>query len=154
MVRLHEEALVFPVFSEETAWELGTRMRAAALQAGVSVFLDVTIGDHSVFRSAMSGTAPANADWARRKHNLVSMLHVSSYHAYLQTALGMDMIELMALDRRDHVAAGGCFPIRVAGVGIIGTATVSGLPMRDDHALVVNTIADMLGIDLGDARFA
>jgi uncharacterized protein (UPF0303 family) len=41
----------------------------------------------------------------------------------------------------------------VEGVGFIGTATVSGLPQRDDHILVVEGIAELLQINLGASAF-
>ena len=43
-----------------------------------------------------------------------------------------------------HTAHGGSFPIRVAGVGIVGAVTVSGLPQAQDHALVVEGLRDFL----------
>ena len=148
----HELLLTFPNFNEDVAWELGTRIRAAAQEAGTPVLIDITIGGHSMFRTAMSGTSPANADWARRKQNLVNLLHMSSYRVSLARARGLDVIGMMGLDLRDHAPAGGCFPIRVTDTGFIGTATVSGLPEREDHNLVVTTIAAYLGVDLGDSR--
>ena len=146
----HEELLVFPHFDEATAWELGTALRAAAEREGVSVLIDIRRGDDCLFLTAMPGTAPANADWARRKRNLVNLLHKSSFAIGLALAQGLDILELMGLDPRDHAPHGGCFPIRIAGTGVVGTATVSGLPQRDDHRLVVETIAAYLGLDLGD----
>ena len=43
-----------------------------------------------------------------------------------------------------YAAHGGSFPIRVAGVGIVGAVTVSGLPQAQDHALVVEGLRDFL----------
>lgn len=148
----HELLLEFPHFNESTAWDLGCRMRAAADAAGQAVLIEIRIGDHCVFRTAMPGTTPANADWARRKLNLVNMLHMSSYRLDLMRSEGVDIIGMMGLDPRDYVAAGGSFPIRVAGSGVVGTVTVSGLPSREDHSLAVETIAAYLGIDLGASR--
>ena len=149
----HELLLEFPHFNEATAWDLGTRIRAAADAAGQAVTIDIRLGGACVFMSAMPGTTPSNADWARRKRNLVNLLQVSSYRIQLDVEAGRNWPQFMALDPRDHVAAGGCFPIRVAGTGVVGTITVSGLPSRDDHWLVVSTVADMLGVDLGDSSF-
>jgi uncharacterized protein (UPF0303 family) len=47
----------------------------------------------------------------------------------------------------DYALAGGGFPIRLEGTGVIGAITVSGLPERDDHCLVVDALCDHLGRD-------
>ena len=149
----HERLLQFDAFDETTAWELGTRIRTEALSMDASVLIDIRIADHCVFSCALPGTGPDNADWARRKRNLVNLLHTSSYAIALQVARGEDPLGIRGLHARDYAPAGGCFPIRVKGVGFIGTATVSGLPMREDHKLVVNAIAAMLNVELGDSKF-
>ena len=41
-------------------------------------------------------------------------------------------------------------PIQVDGTGIIGTVTVSGLPQRDDHAMLVEELAAMCAVPLGE----
>ena len=43
-----------------------------------------------------------------------------------------------------YAAHGGSFPVRVRGVGVVGTVTVSGLPQADDHALVVEALERLL----------
>jgi uncharacterized protein (UPF0303 family) len=153
LARRHEELLVFPSFDESDAWQLGQSLRASAQQLGASVAIDIRRGDDCLFFTAMPGTTPANADWARRKRNLVNLLQSSSYVNGLLIRLGTVNPEFMALPTRDFAWAGGCFPIRVTGSGVVGTITVSGLPQREDHKLVVDTISDYLGVDLGDSAF-
>jgi uncharacterized protein (UPF0303 family) len=145
------ELLVFKEFDERTARALGNLVMEHA--GHEPVIVDIRRGDDLLYFGANPGTSPANADWARRKRNLVNKLHIASYAVGLQEKLGTNIIDLMALDRRDHTAHGGCFPIRVAGAGIVATITVSGLPQRDDHKLATDCIAELLGVDLGAAAF-
>jgi uncharacterized protein (UPF0303 family) len=148
-----EQVLVFEHFDEDTARELGLLIRQRAEKLG-PVIVDIrNLANDLLFFVAMPGTSPANADWARRKRNLVNQMSVSSYALGAQERLGDKTLELMALDPRDHAAHGGCFPIRVKGAGMVGTVTVSGLPQRDDHKLATDSIAEVLGIDLGENAF-
>ncbi|MGO2110540.1 MAG: heme-binding protein, partial [Pseudoclavibacter sp.] len=48
------------------------------------------------------------------------------------------------LDPTTAAANGGVFPISVAGVGVVGTVGISGLPQRDDHAFVVEQLRAFL----------
>src|SRR5579883_2636195 len=41
-------------------------------------------------------------------------------------------------------AHGGAFPVLVAGVGLVGTVAVSGLPQLEDHLLVVEALQAFL----------
>jgi uncharacterized protein (UPF0303 family) len=58
----------------------------------------------------------------------------------------------MGLSIREVAPHGGSFPIVVAGVGCVGAATVSGLPQREDHELVVEALAAQCGIEVGELR--
>ena len=51
-----------------------------------------------------------------------------------------------------YAAAGGGFPIRVTGVGVVGAVTVSGLAQEDDHALVVEALRTFLDELSGSAK--
>ena len=44
------------------------------------------------------------------------------------------------LDPAVYADHGGAVPIRVQGAGVVAVATVSGLPSREDHALVVQAL--------------
>jgi len=55
--------------------------------------------------------------------------------------------EKYGLDSKDYAAHGGCFPILLEGTGCVGTITVSGLPQRQDHALVVAVLQKYLKVD-------
>jgi uncharacterized protein (UPF0303 family) len=58
----------------------------------------------------------------------------------------------MGLPERDVASHGGSFPIVVDGVGCIGAVTVSGLPQRVDHELVVEALAALCEVDVDDVR--
>jgi uncharacterized protein (UPF0303 family) len=59
---------------------------------------------------------------------------------------GRSILDLMALDPRDHAAHGGAFPIVVRATGCVGVVTVSGLPQRADHDMVVEALAARCGV--------
>lgn len=150
-VKQQEELLVFKSFDEHDAWKLGNQIRDRAEAAGQSVAIEIARGDAILFFTAMPGTTPSNHDWARRKRNLVNLLHQSSYNVSLQVALGTNVPALMGLDAREFAHHGGCFPIKVEGTGVVGTVTVSGLPQREDHKIVVEEISKYIGLDLGSS---
>jgi len=51
------------------------------------------------------------------------------------------------LSDADFAPHGGSFPINVRGTGCIGAVTVSGLPQREDHNMVVEALSALLGKD-------
>jgi len=137
-----EGRLCFTRFDHVVAWDLGTRLRSAAASRSVAVTIEIRLLRETVFFCAMPGTTPENADWARRKRNTVELLQRSSYLVGLSLKRdGLSLEEKMGLPLRDYASHGGSVPIRVDGVGCVGVATVSGLPQREDHELVVETLA-------------
>ena len=142
-----QRLLVFPRFDATSAWELGTRLKSVAEARGVAVSILIRICGRTAFAYTMPGATPANADWARRKCNTVELVERSSYAIGCSPLRGgLSTTQRMGLDARDYAEAGGAFPICVAGVGCIGVVAVSGLPQRDDHALVVDVLAEMIGV--------
>jgi uncharacterized protein (UPF0303 family) len=140
-----EERLQFRSFDADTAWVLGGRLRAVAEARGLAVAIDIQMNGHSLFFTAMPGTTPDNVDWIRRKKNVVLHFHRSSYAIGLQLQKDKTTLaEQAGMADRDYAAHGGCFPIKLRDTGCVGTITVSGLPQRMDHELVVEVLAEYL----------
>ncbi len=109
---------------------------------------DVRRFQHPLFYAALDGSVPDNSEWVRRKSNVVARFLRSSYAIGL--SLRRDDTDLQTkymLPAADYAAHGGAFPIAVQGAGPIGSVTVSGLPQRDDHNLVVEGLCAVLGRD-------
>lgn len=147
-----ELRLRFRSFDLGTAWDLGARLRALAEERGLSVLIEVRLGKRTVFLSAMPGTGPDNADWARRKANTVELLERSSYRVGLSTAGGETIHERMGLALADYATAGGGFPICLVSGLCVGAVVVSGLPQREDHKLVVEVLAEMIGVAIEEVQ--
>lgn len=145
-IALQEQTLRFEKFDEHTAWELGTRLRTAAEKRGAAIAIDITLGGHTVFACALPGTSPNNSNWVRRKRNTVLHFYRSSYGFGLQLERDKtDFVAKFALPLCDYAVHGGSFPIWLGGGNMVGAITVSGLPQREDHKLVVEVLVEFLG---------
>ncbi|MEJ3405774.1 heme-degrading domain-containing protein [Rathayibacter sp. YIM 133350] len=136
---LAEEAeLVVTDFTLEDAWALGSRMRAAALDAGMPVAIGIVLGQQRVFHSALPGSSADNDDWLERKTRVALRFGRASMAVGESFRVGGKTFEEAArLDPSTYAAHGGVVPVRLAGGVVIGAVGVSGLPQREDHAFVV-----------------
>ena len=64
------------------------------------------------------------------------------------------LTEQQGLPLADYATHGGSFPLTVVGAGLVGSVTVSGLPQRADHELVVEALCGLLGRDYAELRLA
>lgn len=143
-----EQRLVFTRFDEDTAYEIGSAIRQLAAEHGVAVAIEIRFFNRPLFYCAMKGTSADNPDWLRRKGNCVQRWDRASYHTATRwKQAGRAIQPDHNVDPTEYAVHGGAFPIRIEGVGVIGSITASGLPQRDDHALVVEAICAHLGID-------
>jgi uncharacterized protein (UPF0303 family) len=148
-----EKTLVFSAFDASDAWSLGQRLRDRAVADRLSVVIDVSLFSMPLFYVALEGTSPDNANWVRRKRNCVARFFRSSYATGLSLARdGRSLQDKFGLSDADFAPHGGSFPITVQGAGCIGAVTVSGLPQRQDHAVVVEALALHLGHDIAGLR--
>jgi uncharacterized protein (UPF0303 family) len=154
-VALQERELVLPHLDAQVAWELGTRLRGPAVERGLAVVIDVRRFGQPLFYAALDGTTPDNVEWVRRKINVVARFHCSSYAAGLKLkAKDETLADQQGLPLADYATHGGSFPLAVAGAGVVGSVTVSGLPQRADHELVVEALCGLLGRDYAELRLA
>ncbi|WP_322402830.1 heme-degrading domain-containing protein [Massilia luteola] len=143
-----EQALQFTSFDNDAALAIGNRIVEQAKADKVAVTVDVSVNRNPLFFHAMAGTSPNNADWIRRKSNLVNRTGHASFWVHTQAVeRGQDFDNLPTFDSKDYAAHGGSFPIVVKGTGQIGTITVSGLAGVDDHAMVVRALKWYLKAD-------
>jgi uncharacterized protein (UPF0303 family) len=154
-VAFQEEQLTLRRFDTEVAWSIGARLRELAIARKHPVVIDVRRFGQQLFFTALAGTTPDNADWVRRKSNVVARFLRSSYAIGLQLQLkNTDLTEKYALSSAEYAAHGGSFPINVTGAGVIGSITVSGLPQRADHELVVEALCLETGKDLHSLKLS
>jgi len=146
-VGLQEKELRLVSLDAEVAWELGTRLRTMAVERGLSAVIDVRRFGQPLFYAALEGTSPDNPDWVRRKGNVVARFHRSSYGVGLSLKQKNDSLEIRGLPISEYASHGGSFPMHVEGAGVVGSATVSGLPQRADHELVVEALCGLRGKD-------
>ncbi len=143
-----EATLLFDHFNLETAWEVGLLLQKMAASRKLGVVVDITLHSMPAFYLALPGTTADNANWVRRKRNLVLRFLRSSYAIGLQLQRqGQSVEQKWGLSPADFAPHGGSFPIHVRDTGVIGAITVSGLPQREDHALVVEALAIFLKQD-------
>jgi len=148
---LQEQVLQLERFDETTAWELGTRIKAICEARSVGVTIEIRRAKETLFFYAMPGTTPNNAEWVRRKRNTVDLLQRSSYSSGLANQKeGSSLPQRTGVSLSDYAEHGGSFPVRVKGVGCVGTVTVSGVPQRQDHAIVVEALAALCGVPLAE----
>jgi uncharacterized protein (UPF0303 family) len=144
-ITLQEKELRLSRLDAQTAWDLGNLLRSMALERGYLLVVDVRRFGQQLFYCALDGTSPDNAEWVRRKINVVTRFHRSSYAVGLtQKSKGTSLHERYGLPVVDYAADGGCFPLSVGDAGVVGSVTVSGLPQREDHNLVVEALCKLL----------
>lgn len=144
---LHEQILAeeselrFATFTRQHAWELGSLLREAALTRSLPIAIGIVLGEQRVFHTALDGSSADNDEWLARKMAVVRRYGRSSLGVGEQFRVGgKDFDADSRLDTARFAAHGGAFPIALTGGELVGVVGVSGLPQREDHALVVEQL--------------
>lgn len=144
-LKAQENELILDSFSNDDAYRLGTCIYNIAKERELPVAIEITKNTQMIYHVSLEGTAADNDEWLRRKANLVTRTGMSSYRINIELRIeNKSFEERFEIGLEDYAAAGGCFPIRVKGTGLVGTVAVSGLEMGEDHALVIEGIKSYL----------
>lgn len=140
-----EETLQFTTFDNQMAWRIGSRLVELATERGLGVTIDICRNGQQLFHCALPGTSADNDEWIKRKNRVVNRYgHSSFYIGMRYRSQGATFEEKSRLNPDEYAAHGGAFPIIIAGVGVVGTVTVSGLAQEDDHRLVVSALREFV----------
>jgi uncharacterized protein (UPF0303 family) len=136
--------LVLDAFNESAALRLGNILVDLALAEDLPVVIDIRTANRTLFHAALPGSAALNDLWALRKSNTALLFHEASLLVGTRHRDKGETLAKHGLDTADYADHGGAVPIRVAGVGVVAVATVSGLPQVEDHRLVVRGIRALM----------
>ena len=142
-----EARLKFETFTEDDAWALGSSLVERARSEHAPVVINIQCGSRRLFNVAMPGSSLDNQHWVVRKGRVVTRFdHSSLYVGQMCRDQQTTLQEKFLLPADRYSPSGGAFPIRVAGVGVIGFIGVSGLPQVDDHRFVTAAVAAHLSL--------
>jgi uncharacterized protein (UPF0303 family) len=140
-----EQRLVLPHCSEADALEIGRTLLAVAERRDKPVAIEVWRGNRLIFRASRPGTNGHNDVYLAGKRKVVEHFgHSSFYERRRHEVNGTTFEEATSLRFPEYAAAGGGFPLIVRGTGPVGVALVSGLPMEEDHALIIEALEAFL----------
>lgn len=147
-IEAQEKRLVFSHFDTTDAWALGCLLVELGTAREHPITIDIRRGDQQLFHAALAGTAADNDLWVDRKVRTVRRFGTSSFLVGLRHRVSGTPFEAREWNDSFLFAAhGGSFPVNIAGSGMIGTITVSGLAQLEDHLLVVEAIETFLELD-------
>lgn len=140
-----EARLVFPGFDNDDAFALGSMLVDRARERALPVTVDVRRHGQVLFHVALPGTSADNDAWIERKSRVVDRYDASSYLVGRRLAHAGETLDASrGVDPASFAAHGGAFPVRVRGVGLVGSVAVSGLAQAADHSLVVEVVKEYL----------
>jgi uncharacterized protein (UPF0303 family) len=140
-----EQLLVLPSLTTGDALEIGEIAKSFGAQRGLSIAVEVRIGDWIIYHASLPGSTSENQWWIDRKARVVMLKHHSTmYERVSSQELGVDWHKENNLLDETHAIHGGGLPLITKGEGFVGVLLVSGLPQVEDHLLGVEVLTEFL----------
>ena len=137
----HEEDLVLPKLTNETALVIGEIALNIGKDRKLPIAIEIRMGDWTVFKAALPGSKPENDGWINRKARVVALTHHSTlYERVRAEELGIDWHAEHNVKDETHAIHGGGFPLNSKEVGFQGILLISGLPQIEDHNLATEIL--------------
>lgn len=142
----HEcQALQFRSFDQTDALDLGLLLVTMGTERGLPIAIDIRKSGHILFHASLPGATPDNDIWIGKKSRTAARYSEPSLLVGLRARVGGGRMEDNPwFDQSEYAAHGGAFPVYVKGTGAVATVTVSGLPQKADHELVVEALTALL----------
>lgn len=140
-----EKTLIFDSFTNEDALALGNILADLTKDVPMPITIRIFLDDIIVYQYTMKGDEETRFGWTYRKYQLIKKTGHSSMHGKVRA---MFLDELQDMYAQTDVYGFGCggVPIKIKTDGIIGAATISGLPDPADHLYVIKGMEKMLGV--------
>ena len=130
-------------FTKEDAFALGTIAAGVIQEWGVSLAVDIVIGDDLVYRAKLGETGKGNDQWLAGKAAVATHFGDSSLLVRLRHEAGGTPFTDLDLDHETMKAHGGSIPLRVDGE-VVATITMSGEPDVVDHEACTEAVTRYL----------
>jgi len=133
-----EGTLVFELFDQETAWDVGSSAVAVIRERDLAVAVQIVLDGHVVFKAAVGGADRDTDEWLEGKAR--TALHFGQPSLLVRRRKEADESVVAGLDPEVYRSHGGSVPILVRGRGVVGTITTSGAPDIVDHAIATEAL--------------
>jgi uncharacterized protein (UPF0303 family) len=142
---LEASTLQLPSLTLAEAVEIGEIAIGLGRDRNLAIAVEVRMQDWIVFHISLPGSNSENDDWIARKARATLITKNSTmYERVLAEEQGINWYESHGVTEATHAVHGGCLPLNVTGVGMVGMLLISGLPQVQDHLLGVEVIAEYL----------
>ena len=143
---LKEELLLtLPALDVVDALEIGEIAKSFGTQRGLSIAVEVRIGDWIIYHASLPGSTSENQWWIDRKARTVMLKHHSTlYERVSAQERGVDWHIENNLPDETHAIHGGGIPLITKKDGFVGVLLISGLPQVEDHLLGVEVLTEFL----------
>ncbi len=139
------QTLVLPSLTQAEAIEIGQIATSIATDRNLAITIEVRLKEWVVFHLSMPGTTAENDGWIARKSRATLLTGNSTmYERVLAEEQGINWYESKGVTEETHAVHGGCLPLNVSSVGMVGMLLISGLPQVQDHLLGVEIITEYL----------
>ncbi len=126
-------------FTSEDAFELGTIAAQVTQEWGLSLSVDIVIGDYLVYRARLGKTGVGNDPWLAGKAAVARHFGDSSMLVKLRQESTRVPFTDLPLDHTIMKAYGGSIPVYVDSA-LVATFTMSGEPDAVDHEVAAEAL--------------